>query len=153
MADNPRARARRAELWEKLGDLRKRKNKDGAIEALETAVAIDGDRVSARVALAKLYGDKTEYAEAALDNHRQLVRVDVTRDDSLRPLAAAYMAEGRIDGARCCYEVLSLLGLADKEDRAFLAAHPPPERRPRIPTPPPSRTPTGPSTWPTPRRG
>ena len=44
-----------------------------AIEAVENAVAIERDRVSARVLLAGLYGDKSEYAEAALVNRRKLV--------------------------------------------------------------------------------
>ena len=51
----------------------------------------------------------------------------------MRTLAQAYVAQGRLDAARCCFEVLSVLGLADKEDWAFLAAHPLPERRPEDP--------------------
>ena len=133
VADNAKSRARRAELWEKLGDLRRRKDKSGAIEALETAVSIDRARVSARVMLAKLYGDKPEHAEAGLRNHRELVRADIAREESLRTLAHAYAEQGRIDWARCCMEVLELLGLDDKDDRAFLAAHAPPVRRPEEP--------------------
>jgi tetratricopeptide (TPR) repeat protein len=127
-----RARSRRAELWEKLGDLRKRRNKEGAIAALETAVSID-ERVEARATLAKLYGDKEQYAAAALENHRLLVLADLSRDDSLRTLARAHAARGEIDRARCFYELLDLLGLAKRDDKAFLAAHLPPARRPEDP--------------------
>jgi golgin subfamily B member 1 len=133
VVDHPKARARRAELWEKLGELRRKKDKRGAVEALETAVSIERGRVSARVLLAKLYGDQAENAEAALRNHHELVRADIAREDSLRTLAHSYLRAGRTDWARCCFEVLELLGLDDKEDRAFLAAHPAPSRRPEDP--------------------
>jgi len=129
----PKDRARRAGLWEKLGELRRRKNKSGAIEALEQAVAHEPERVSARVLLAKLYGDKAEYIEPALANHKALVLADLSRDDSLRTLAHVYASRGRIDWARCCLEVLEVLGLADGEDQAFLAKHPAVVRKPEDP--------------------
>ena len=80
-----------------------------------------------------LYGDKADYAEAALDNRRKLVAADVTHAESLRTLARATPAEGRVDWARCFFEALELFGLAEKKDRAFLAAHPPPARKPEDP--------------------
>jgi tetratricopeptide (TPR) repeat protein len=133
VAEDPRARTRRAELWEKLGDLRRRRNKEGAIAALQTAVSIEGERVTARAALAKLYGDKEEYAQAALENHRRLAMADLGRDDSLRTLARAHAAKGEIDRARCFIELLDLFGLSKRDDKAFLAAHLPPPRRPEDP--------------------
>jgi tetratricopeptide (TPR) repeat protein len=133
-ADDPRAKSRRAALWEKLGELRhKSRDNKSAIEAVQNAVTLDSDRVSARVLLATLYGDKSEYAEAALDNRRKLVASDVTHADSLRSLARNYAADGRVDWARCFFEALELFGLAEKKDRAFLAAHPPPVRKPEDP--------------------
>ncbi len=133
VADDPRARSRRAGLWEKLGELRRKSDPKAAIEAIQNAVALETDRVSARVLLAGLYGDKGENAEAARENRRKLVASDVTHAESLRVLARAYAADGRIDWARCFFEALELFGLAEKKDRAFLAAHPPPVRKPEDP--------------------
>ena len=132
--DDPRARSRRSALWEKLGELR-RKSQDvkGAIEAAETAVSIDVDRISARILLASLYGDRNEYAEPALLNHRRLVMNEVTHAESLRTLAQSYAGQGRIDRARCLLEALELFGLAKEKDRAYLAAHPTPARKPEDP--------------------
>jgi tetratricopeptide (TPR) repeat protein len=132
--DDARARARRAGLWEKLAELR-RKSHDvkSAIEAVENAVSIDSDRASARRLLASLYADKEEYAQLALVNRRLLVLNEVTHTESLRVLARTYAGQGRIDWARCFFETLELFGQTEKKDRAFLAAHPPPVRKPEDP--------------------
>ncbi len=120
-ADRPAARERRAGLWERLGNLRR---KEAAMAAYEKAVEAQPDRVPTRVALAKLYGDRAEHAEAAQRNRRLLVQADITQAESLRALARTYAADGHIDRAHCCYEVLDVLGLTDKKDRAFLAKYP-----------------------------
>lgn len=117
-------RERRAELWEQLGLSRRESDPAGAIAALEHAVEFERERTSAREALVALYGDRAEHAAAALENHRMLVVADVTRADSLRTLARGYDQQGRTDWARCCYELLAVLGLAGKKDRKFLAQHP-----------------------------
>jgi hypothetical protein len=62
-----------------------------------------------------------------------LVMADITSAEAVRALAATYVAQGRVDGARCCYEVLELLGGADAQDRAFLAAYRPAPRKPDDP--------------------
>ncbi len=100
---------------------------------MENAVGIEHDRVSARVLLAGLYADKSDYADAALVNRRKLVAADVTQAESLRLLGRSYAGLGRIDWARCFFEVLELFGLTEKKDRSFLAAHPPPIRKPEDP--------------------
>jgi tetratricopeptide (TPR) repeat protein len=124
---------RRAGLWEALGRLRAETTVDKAIAALERAVAIQPARSSAREVLARLYGDRVDTVDAALANHRALVALDVTRAESLRALGHAYAGQGRLDWARCVLEVLDLLGLADEEDRSFLASFVPPTRKPDDP--------------------
>ncbi len=57
----------------------------------------------------------------------------MTRADSLRALAAGYARRGLVDRARCCHEVLSVLGLATKDEEAFLEAHPSQELKPDDP--------------------
>jgi golgin subfamily B member 1 len=133
LPERPAARARRADLWEKLGSLRKETFPAAAVEAYERAVEADPERVGARLALTALYGESPENAEAALRNNRLLVRADITRSEPLRALAATYDAQGRVDWARCCYELLDLFGLADTRDRAFLEAHPAPVLKPEDP--------------------
>jgi hypothetical protein len=62
-----------------------------------------------------------------------LVLADITRTEALRALADSYAGQGRIDSARCCYEVLDLLGAAESDDLAFLQAHPAPVLKPEDP--------------------
>ncbi len=123
VAVDPKARELRASLWERLGELRKLDDEPGAIAALQRAVEVSPGRVSAREALAELYGDRIDYVEEAQDNHRRLVLADVTRADSLRALGNTYASQGRIDWARCCFDVLKLLGLAEGDDHGFLETH------------------------------
>ncbi len=123
-----RARAVRAELWERLGTLARGKDDEAAIAAYDKAVEADTARLAARLALVELYGDRPRYRQVALDNHRALVAGDLTRATSLRALARAYADAGQTDWARCHFEMLALLGLADDDDRAFLDSHPAPLR-------------------------
>jgi tetratricopeptide (TPR) repeat protein len=127
------SRRRRADLWQRLGELARKKNPTAAIEAFEQVVALDPEQISAREQLAVLYKDGGGSEDAAIDNHRKLLGADVTRADSLRALAAAYARRGEIDRARCCREVLSVLGLATKDEEAFLDAHPSQELKPDDP--------------------
>jgi tetratricopeptide (TPR) repeat protein len=127
------SRRRRADLWQRHGELARKKAPVTAIAAFEQVVALDPEQLQAREALAALYEDREGYDDAAIDNHRKLLAMDVTRADSLRALAAAYTARGMIDRARCCNEVLSVLGLATKDEEAFLEAHPPHDLKPDDP--------------------
>jgi tetratricopeptide (TPR) repeat protein len=132
-AGDVKARQQRAMLWEKLGELQGGSDRAAAITALETAVAVDPERVHARELLGALYGSRPEHATAALANHRMLVASDITRASSLRTVARAYAEQGRLDWARCCLELMELLGLTDDEDKAFLETYLPPPRKPEDP--------------------
>ncbi|HEV3030548.1 MAG TPA: tetratricopeptide repeat protein [Polyangia bacterium] len=118
------AHARRARLWERLGELQRKRDPGAAMRSFEAAVALDPERLPAREALVALYGDKPEHADAAAEIHRRLLMADVTRSDSLRALAAGYARRGFVDRARCCYEVLALLGETTREENAYLDTHP-----------------------------
>ena len=128
-------RAQRASLWETLGKLRRSTDIQSAIRALQHSVSVNPASIEARVALADLYAESKDSGEASLQNHRELAMLDVTRTESLRALAKAHGASGNIDAARCCYQVLSLLGLAKKNDKAFLKKYAANEQRPDEPYP------------------
>jgi golgin subfamily B member 1 len=124
----PEQEHERALLWEKLGDALAGQDSPGAIKALEKAVALDSDRLSARLRLAKLYSNSPEHATLALQNHRALICLDPTCEESLRALAADYLQNGQSDRGWCCLEALDLLGLANEGERATLSQHTRPER-------------------------
>jgi tetratricopeptide (TPR) repeat protein len=129
----PAARARRARLWQRHGELVRSRDPSAAIEAFQQVVALEPESQGAREALAGLYGDRPGFEEAAMDNHRRLLDGDVTRAASLRALAAGYARRGLVDRARCCHEVLVLLGEATRDEVAFLRAHPAPDLKPDDP--------------------
>jgi tetratricopeptide (TPR) repeat protein len=129
----PAARGRRARLWQRHGELIRSRDPSAAIEAFQQVVALEPESRAAREALAGLYGDRPGFEEAAMDNHRRLLDGDVTRAGSLRALAAGYARRGLVDRARCCHEVLALLGEATRDELAFLRAHPAPELKPDDP--------------------
>ena len=131
--DTTAARTRRARLWERQGELQRKRDSEGALASFERAIDLDPGRVKAREALAALYGDKPEHADAAAEIHRGLLAIDITRESSLRALATGYARRGLVDRARCCYEVLALLGLATRDEAAYLDAHPRPELKPDDP--------------------
>jgi tetratricopeptide (TPR) repeat protein len=132
-ADQPAARTRRARLWQKRGELLRARDPKGAIVAFEQVVALTPDQLPAREALAALYGDDPEHEAAAIENHKQLLDADITRSASLRALGAIYARRGLADRARCCHEMLALLGTATPSELAFLQANPPPELKPDDP--------------------
>jgi len=132
-ADQPAARTRRARLWQRRGELVRARDPKGAIAAFEQVVALTPDQLPAREALAALYGDNPEHEAAAIENHKQLLDADITRSASLRALGAIYARRGLADRARCCHEMLALLGTATPPELAFLQANPPPKLKPDDP--------------------
>jgi tetratricopeptide (TPR) repeat protein len=132
-ADQPAARARRARLWQRHGELSRTRDPEAAIAAFEQVVALVPDQLPAREELVVLYGDQPGRADAAIENHRRLLDADITRSASLRALAAIYSRRGLVDRARCCHEVLALLGTATPAEQAFLEANPPAIMKPDEP--------------------
>ncbi len=120
---DPMAERERAALWEEMGNAIADRDLGAAIAALEQAVVLDTERLSARLQLAKLYAHRPDHTALALENHRSLVHLDPTCEGSLRALAADYLGSGHSDRGRCCLELLDLLGLANPEEQAILEAH------------------------------
>jgi tetratricopeptide (TPR) repeat protein len=132
-ADQPAARARRARLWQRHGELSRVRDPDVAIAAFEQVVRLVPEQLPAREELAVLYGDRPRHDEAAMENHRRLLDADITRSSSLRALGAIFARRGEIDRARCCHEVLALIGTATPAEQAFLEANPPASLKPDEP--------------------
>jgi tetratricopeptide (TPR) repeat protein len=126
-ADEPAARARRARLWQRHGELSRARDPQTALAAFERVVELVPDQLLAREALAELYGDRPSHEAAAEENHRRLLDADIARSESLRALSALYQRRGQIDRARCCHELLAFLGTATPSEIAFLEANPAPE--------------------------
>ncbi len=124
------ARQARAGLWERLGELRRKKDKPGAIASFESALQLEPQRMSARTALVDLYANEAEFADAALANLRQLVEADPTNAESAKTLAEAFAERGLFDRARCLYELCALVGPPDETVAAFLEGHPLAELKP-----------------------
>jgi len=127
-ASDPEVERNRAVLWEEMGSAIATRDLAAGIAALEQAVALDPERISARLRLTKLYAQHPNHADLALANHRSLVVLDPTCEDSLRALARHDLEQGQIDRGRCSVELLDLLGLATTDDLAILQAHALPER-------------------------
>ncbi|HVR64296.1 MAG TPA: tetratricopeptide repeat protein [Polyangia bacterium] len=133
-AGDAAAAERRAGLWEHLGAARLAVGDRAlALAALTRAIELQPRRLSAREKLAALYGAEPEQADAAAENLRVLLSAEIVRPDGLRALAGYYARRGLLDRARCCYEVLAVLGAADADEDAFLGHHPPPELKPDDP--------------------
>jgi tetratricopeptide (TPR) repeat protein len=124
--DDKDARELRARLWEQLGELRRKRDPEGALAAFERVIELEPGRTAARIALGALYGDRPEFTDAAIENQRMILTADLTRTDSLRALGNAYARRGLVDRARCCFELLSLFGQAAPPEVAFLESHPAP---------------------------
>ena len=132
-SDQPAVRARRARLWQRHGELARARDPGAAITAFQEVVSLEPDSLPAREALAALYDGLPGHEDAAADNHRRLLAADITRAASLRALAVAYTRRGLVDRARCCNEVLALLGEATRDEEAFLRDHPQAELKPDDP--------------------
>ncbi|MGD0836344.1 MAG: tetratricopeptide repeat protein [Polyangia bacterium] len=123
----PTTQASRAELWEQLGEALTERDPEGAIAALQRSVSL-ANRLSTRLRLARLYRASPDSVELALANHRALIRLDPTCEETLRALATEYLANRQSDSAWCCLATLALLGLASDQDQAILQEHAQPQR-------------------------
>lgn len=120
----PKIERERAILWERLGAALALRDVGEGIFALEKAVAADPSRLSARMALAKLYEQNPDRLDLALSNHREILNLEPASEGSLRALATDLIQKNLWDSAHCYLELLALLGLAQEEDRASLGRYP-----------------------------
>lgn len=104
-----------ADLYERdLGDV------DNAIDAYEAAQTLDPTNEARAAVLTELYGtDPVRHAPRAEKLHGALIEVNPRRASSYRALRRFYAATGNVDAAWCLCQTLSVLGLADADERRF----------------------------------
>ncbi len=127
-ADDELTRARKAQLWVRLGQARlERGDVGGASSALEKAVFLAPDSdgaMQARRHLVEVWKDEPKRAEAVIDYRRELAADSLELADVLA-YARMLRRAGHGDGGRAMLEVATTLGhTLDVHDSAFLADHP-----------------------------
>jgi len=106
-----------ADLYEHdLGDV------DNAIDAHEAAQTLDPSNETRADVLTELYGtDLERYAARAVKLHGGLIELNPRRVSSYRALRRVYAATRDVDASWCLCQTLSVLGLADADERRFYA--------------------------------
>jgi tetratricopeptide (TPR) repeat protein len=79
----------------------------------------DGTNLPARAALAGLYARDTPSVPMAIEEHRQILRQDPTRVDSLHALFKLWEGQKQLDKAFCAASVLHFLRSANEVEVAF----------------------------------
>ncbi|MCP3144521.1 tetratricopeptide repeat protein [Pyxidicoccus xibeiensis] len=79
----------------------------------------DGTNLTARTALAELYARDTSSVPMAIEEHRQILRQDPTRVDSLHKLFKLWEGLRQNDKAFCAAAVLTFLRSANEVEQAF----------------------------------
>ncbi|HCF60232.1 MAG TPA: Adventurous gliding motility protein K [Myxococcales bacterium] len=118
--DRPRAltlRMRSGELWARQGDRIK------AVQNYRFAVELSPESVPARAALADLLAKDPGAAPAAIEEHRNLLKVDPFRLESYHILYRLYANSRQLDRAVCAGHVLSFCkALTEAEVASFSEA-------------------------------
>ncbi|MCE9671397.1 Adventurous gliding motility protein K [Myxococcus stipitatus] len=79
----------------------------------------DGANLTARAALAGLYARDNSSVPLAIEEHRQILRQDPTRVDSLHALFKLWEAQKQLDKAFCVASILQFLRSANEVEMAF----------------------------------
>jgi tetratricopeptide (TPR) repeat protein len=90
-----------------------------AIDALRRALALELHSVPARAHLAELLSKDASSASAAIDEHRQLLKLQPERVESWRALHDLWKAEGQVDRAFCAAGALVFLRSASDVELSF----------------------------------
>lgn len=114
-------------LWHALGEVYRSRLKqlEPAIEAFETAHALDPEKDATRVQiLSELYALVGQKAPDRAGEHaRRLVEKDPDNPEVYRALARAHLEAGRTDEAWCACRALVVLKQATPDEEAFYRKH------------------------------
>ena len=108
-------------LWQNLGEIYRSRlgHVKSAIGAYEAAVGLNPADEKLRLILAELYERSGENPDGAIDQHKELIKIDPFRIDSYRALWKAYMQKKQYDRAWCMAGALSFLQNANDQEEKF----------------------------------
>lgn len=108
-------------LWQNLGEIyRSRLNlMKSAIQAYEMAVGLKPKDPSLRLILAELYERSEDGLDGAVEQHKELIKLDPFRIESYRALWKTYMKKKHYDKAWCMAGALSFLQNANDQEEKF----------------------------------
>ncbi len=108
-------------LWQNLGEIYRSRlgHVKSAIQAYEAAVGLSPDSEKMRLILAELYERSGENPDGAIDQHKELIKIDPFRIESYRALWKAYMQKKQYDRAWCMAGALSFLQNANEQEQKF----------------------------------
>lgn len=108
-------------LWQNLGEIYRSRlgHVKSAIQAFETAVGLNPGDDKLRLILAELYERSGEHPDGAIEQHKELIKIDPFRIDSYRALWKAYMQKKQYDRAWCMAGALSFLQNANDQEEKF----------------------------------
>jgi tetratricopeptide (TPR) repeat protein len=108
-------------LWQNLGEIYRSRlgHMKSAIQAFETAVGLQPDSQKNRLILAELYERTGDNPDGAIQQHKELIKIDHFRIESYRALWKAYMQKKEYDKAWCMAGALSFLQNANDQEEKF----------------------------------
>ncbi len=108
-------------LWTNLGEIYRSRlgHVKSAIGAYEAAVGLNPNDEKTRLILAELYEKKAGDPEGAIEQHKELIRLDPFRIESYRALFKAYIQAKQYDQAWCMSAALSFLQNANEQEEKF----------------------------------
>jgi tetratricopeptide (TPR) repeat protein len=108
-------------LWQNLGEIYRSRlgHLQSAIGAFEAAVGLNPGDEKLRLILAELYQRSGEHPDGAIEQHKELIKIDPFRIESYRALWKAYMQKKQYDRAWCMAGALSFLQNANEQEEKF----------------------------------
>ncbi len=108
-------------LWQNLGEIYRSRlgHVKSAIQAYEAAVGLRPDDEKLRLILAELYERSEDNPDGAIQQHKELIKLDPFRIESYRALWKSYMQKKEYDMAWCMAGALSFLQNANEQEEKF----------------------------------
>jgi golgin subfamily B member 1 len=108
-------------LWTNLGEIYRSRlgHVKSAIGAYEAAIGLNPNDEKVRLILAELYEKKVGDATGAIEQHKELIKLDPFRIESYRALFKAYIQQKTYDRAWCMAAALSFLQSANEQEQKF----------------------------------
>ena len=112
-------------LWQNLGEIYRSRlgHVQSAIGAYEAAIGLNPGDQAVRLILAELYEKSTDNPDGAIDQHKELIKLDPFRVESYRALWKAYMQKKAYDRAWCMAGALSFLQSANEQEEKFYRSY------------------------------